>query len=522
MAMLKDRPLGITIRKTIKKDLKQIKRIARKTIRTNDSAFLPLEAIERFMDSGDSDRDIDTGWRRGLTALKGETICGYAIVNAPLLHIIMVSPEFQGIGVGSTLLAHCEVLLSERNPRMTLECFEENQDACAFYRRNGWREETKASDESGLTRVFFAKSLGDKKVTPLSALGLSSEEEATHAARLERGTTMARVTGVRKNLFSVHDGTSQSLVPAAGKVYARADEGGLFPATGDWVILNGQRITSVVPRKNALSRGASGNRGAQETSATRSQIIASNLDWVFIVCGLDRDFNLRRIERYLTLVYNCGCTPVILLSKVDLHESVDAFVDEVESIAFGVPVHPISCLSMTGMGPLGAYLTPGKTVALLGSSGVGKSTLVNHLAGKEIQTTRQVSAHGSKGVHTTTTRDLIQLPGGGLLIDNPGIREIAFWDTGSTERAFPEIETWARSCRFPDCTHNREPGCRVKRACEEGELSHERLESYFKQQKELTFLMERDALGASRVEKKQGKWIAGEVRKMKKMGKMKH
>lgn len=422
--------MDIIIRKTIKKDLKQIKQIARKTKRANYSTFLPLEALESLTGSDGSALDTD----------------------------------------------------------------------------KGWSEETKR----------------DKTVTPLSALGLSPEDVATHVARLEKGTTLARVTGVRKNLFSVHDGTSQSLLPAAGKLYARADEGGLFPATGDWVVLDGQRIASVLPRKNALSRGASGSHGSLETSATRSQVIASNLDWVFIVCGLDRDFNLRRIERYLTLVYNCGCTPVIVLSKADLHDNVDAFVDEVESIAFGVPVHPISSLSMTGVGPLDSYLTPGKTVALLGSSGVGKSTLVNHLAGEEIQTTRQISEHVGKGVHTTTTRDLIQLPGGGLLIDNPGIREIAFWDAGSIQHAFPEIETWARSCRFPDCTHIREPDCRVKRACEEGELSHERLESYFKQQKELAFLRDRDALGASRVEKKQGKWIAGEVRKMKKMGKMKH
>ena len=311
------------------------------------------------------------------------------------------------------------------------------------------------------------------------------------------------------------------LVSAAGKLYRDAEQGENFPAVGDWVTLDeGHRITSVLPRQNALVRGASGSRGKE--SAMQSQTIAANLDTVFIVCGLDRDFNLRRIERYLTLIYTCGATPVILLTKADLHGSAESFVLEVETIAFGVPVHAVSSTQNEGLEALSPYLEPGKTVALVGSSGAGKSTLVNALAGEEKQKTHEVSSAVGKGMHTTTAREMIRLKSGALLIDNPGIREIAFWETDASVSAFPEIDRLAEDCRFSDCTHMGEPGCAVQEAVSNGEITFERLDSYFRQQKELDFLKDREELGASRQAKKKTKWIAEEVRKMKKMGKMKH
>ncbi|SCX81019.1 ribosome small subunit-dependent GTPase A [Desulfoluna spongiiphila] len=335
----------------------------------------------------------------------------------------------------------------------------------------------------------------------------------------ESAEKAVRVTGVRKNFFLVSDGQTESLTTASGKLYRQADENGLFPATGDWVRLTDGRITSVLPRKNALSRGASGRQGKKESTPVRTQIIAANLDWVFIVCGLDRDFNLRRIERYLTLVYNCGCTPVVILSKADLHESPEPFVQEVEEISFGVPVLPISSVREDGIAALAPYLGPDQTVALLGSSGAGKSTLVNCLVGKAVQATREVSSHVGKGVHTTTTRDLIRLPTGGALIDNPGIREIAFWDVDDgTDSAFPEIEAWAEECRFSDCTHTEEPGCRVKEACRTGELEEGRLESYLKQKRELGYLADRQTKSADRIEKERWQWVAQEMKQMKKRG----
>lgn len=330
---------------------------------------------------------------------------------------------------------------------------------------------------------------------------------------------IARVTGVRKNVFLIDDGQGETLAPAARKLCEQALGNGLFPCAGDWVRLTDGRITSVLPRTNALTRGASGRQGKKEAGAVRSQVIAANLDAVFIVSGLDRDFNIRRIERYLTLVYNCGCTPVVILTKADLHASAAPFVQEVEAVSFGVPVHPVSAVRRTGLSALAPYLAPGKTVALLGSSGAGKSTLVNLLAGKDLQATRAVSGHVGKGVHTTTSRDLIRLPGGGAIIDNPGIREIAFWDMeDGAESAFPEIDAWARQCRFANCTHTGEPGCRVRQACRDGELDEARLASYLKQKRELDYLAQRQHKSADRLEKERWKGVTQKVRQMKKRG----
>ena len=186
-------------------------------------------------------------------------------------------------------------------------------------------------------------------------------------------------------------------------------------------------------------------------------------------------------------------------------------------MAIGVPVHPISARDGDGLDQLSPYLAPGRTVALLGSSGAGKSTLVNQLAGEEIRQTREVSDAVGKGVHVTTTRDLIVLPGGGMLIDNPGIREIAlFDDEGGIDAAFPEIEAWARECRFADCTHQHEPGCRVLRALEDGELDPDRYESYVKLANELDYIVQREHKSADRIEKEKWKKIAGAIRNYKK------
>jgi ribosome biogenesis GTPase len=245
-------------------------------------------------------------------------------------------------------------------------------------------------------------------------------------------------------------------------------------------------------------------------------VIAANIDTVFIVSGLDRDYNPRRIERTLTLVYNCGCSPVVLLNKADLHPQAERLLEEVESVAVGVPVHLVSARGAVGLEALESYLAPGKTVALVGSSGVGKSTLVNRMAGEARQATREVSESDGKGVHTTTTRDLIKLPGGGMVIDNPGIREIAFWsDEGGIDAAFPEIEDLSRGCRFADCTHRHEPGCKVREAIRSGKLPSDRLESYLKMKRELHYLSQRREKSASRVEKERWKEVALKVRQYK-------
>jgi ribosome biogenesis GTPase / thiamine phosphate phosphatase len=325
----------------------------------------------------------------------------------------------------------------------------------------------------------------------------------------------ARVVGARKNRFYVSQGKEDRLVTTAGRLHYQAD--GLYPVVGDWVVVDDTVITAVFPRKNALSRGAAGAQGKQHALPWQGQVLAANLDTVWVVCGLDRDFNLRRIERYLTLIYNCALNPVIVLTKADLHPDPEAFVHQVEAVAFGVPVHLVSANETTGLARLEVYLSRGRTVTLTGSSGAGKSTLVNRLYGKPVQATHSISERVGKGTHTTTSRDLIIMPQGGMLIDNPGIREISFWDVdGGIESAFPEIETLVTACRFADCTHLHEPGCRVRRAVAEGQIAAERLESYHKMKRELRYLADRQHKSAGRVEKERWKSVATTVKAIKK------
>lgn len=333
----------------------------------------------------------------------------------------------------------------------------------------------------------------------------------------DRPLTAVRIIGVRKSAFIVSDGETELLVTISGSLLYAAENGGVFPVTGDWVLIRENRIVDVLERRNVLSRGASGARASGREGAMKGQVIAANIDTVFIVCGLDRDYNPRRIERYITLVYNNGLTPVVVLTKSDLQDAPEAFLEEIETIAFGIPVSLVSAVNGTGRDALMAWLAPGQTVAMLGSSGAGKSTLLNLLAGKEIRKTGAVSDYDGKGVHTTTTRDLFLLPEGGMIIDNPGIREIAFWeDTTGPDAAFPEIQALIPQCRFADCSHTHEPGCAVLQAVIEGTLPSERLESYQKMKREFDYLSQRESKSADRVEKERWKEISVFQKKLKK------
>ena len=327
----------------------------------------------------------------------------------------------------------------------------------------------------------------------------------------------ARITGVRKNAFIVSDGQTESLATLSGNLRHETQKGGLYPVTGDWVLLNGTLITGVLNRQNALSRGASGAKGTTREGAVKEQVIAANIDTVFIVCGLDRDFNIRRIERYITLVYNSGASPVVILTKTDLHDDPNAFSDQVEAIAFGIPVHSVSSINAIGIDELKKYLSEGQTIAMIGSSGVGKSTLLNMLAGKLLRDVRAVSDSVGKGVHTTTSRDLFILPEGGMIIDNPGIREIAFWDNDDgIESSFPEIKGLSEQCRFSDCSHMHEPGCAVIQAVNSGTIDQDRLNSYAKMKRELDYLSDRQTKSADRIEKERWKEVAVFIKNIKK------
>lgn len=324
---------------------------------------------------------------------------------------------------------------------------------------------------------------------------------------------VARVLSAQRDQFLVGNGQSEWFCTPSGKLrHHRQLE---YPVTGDWVLVDKNVVQRVLPRKNILCRGEAGSRGKQTGAAQREQPLAANIDTAFIVCGLDRDYNVRRIERFLTLVYACGIAPLIVLTKADLHDATDVFLDEVGAVAFGVPIVLTSIRDGRGVDALREALAVGQTVAMIGSSGAGKSSLANMLYGSDLQATGAVSTSVGKGRHTTTARELIAMPQGGLLMDNPGIREIAFSRSGDgLEAAFADIEALSASCRFADCAHQREPGCAVLQAVACGELSPERLESYRKMQREMEYVQARSEKSADFIEKERWKDITGEIKRI--------
>lgn len=284
----------------------------------------------------------------------------------------------------------------------------------------------------------------------------------------------------------------------AGRLKHRAVSRSELPAVGDWVVVRRRpgedrgSIIAVLPRRSRFSRRAAGH-------ATDEQVVAANVDVIFIVMALDADYSLRRLERYLLLARESGADPVVLLTKPDLHPDPAAAAAAVRGVAGGVPVHVVNPKSGEGIDQVAVYLPPGGTGALLGSSGVGKSTIINRLAGAEIRRTRDVREADSKGRHTTTNRELVVLPGGGLLIDTPGMRELQLWEAGDAVReTFEDVEALAAACRFGDCRHRDEPECAVKAAVVEGRLSASRLESYRKLQDELAALARQQEERASK------------------------
>jgi ribosome biogenesis GTPase len=324
------------------------------------------------------------------------------------------------------------------------------------------------------------------------------------------GSVAARVISESKGSYQVYSQYGELTARISGKMRYRAGAENQYPVVGDWVMIkplvDEQKgiIHAVLPRKSKFSRKVAGER-------TEEQVVSANVDTIFIVSGLDggRNFNLRRIERYITLARRSGATPVIVLNKVDLCPDVDVCIRNVETIATGISIHPVSAKERLGLDALRNYLTKGNTVAFLGSSGVGKSALINALLGVEKQDTAEVREDDRMGRHTTTKRELILIPGSGMVIDTPGMREIQMWageeDLHST---FNDVEMLAKGCRFSDCSHNVDPGCAVRAAIENGDLDPARLESYRKLQNELTYLASREEHSTRLYEKARWKKIA--------------
>jgi ribosome biogenesis GTPase / thiamine phosphate phosphatase len=348
----------------------------------------------------------------------------------------------------------------------------------------------------------------------LQVLGWDERVAAEFAPYAARGLEPARVALEHQHIYRLYTKDGECLARVRGKIRHQAEARDAFPAVGDWVAIepietrsesvdarsesadrrsestdtrsestaretspDGEAaIEAVLPRRSRFSRKSAGD-------LTEEQVIAANIDVVFLVSGLDRDFNLRRIERYLVTAWDGGAQPVVLLNKADLVENPAALVEEVQTIAGGSPVHAISTKSGLGLEVFDTYMRVGVTAAFLGSSGVGKSSLINALIGETRQRVAGVREKDQRGRHTTTHRELLILPRGGLIIDTPGMREMQLWE--GTLDAFQDIQEIGTACHFRDCRHEQEPRCAVRTAVDEGRLAPGRLASFQKLQREL-------------------------------------
>ncbi|KAA0547142.1 ribosome small subunit-dependent GTPase A [Bacillus sp. BGMRC 2118] len=332
----------------------------------------------------------------------------------------------------------------------------------------------------------------------MSIQGLHAFIEEHFTEFKKKGYFPGRVIRKNNEHYTLLAGEKSLTGKVSGKFRYQINVSKDFPAVGDWVVCEtkdaSDRVTihAVLPRRSCFSRkqpisgGRKIKKGIIDGGSTEEQVIAANIDLIFIVSGLDENFDLRRIERYITLTYNSGAIPVIILNKVDLCRDINDYVEQVKTVALDIPILPISAERMMYMEQLEPYLSPGTTVALLGSSGVGKSTITNFLLGEEKQSVGPTSKATGKGKHTTTSAELIMTPTGYMIIDTPGLRELQLWgDHESLDESFTDISELARQCKYTNCTHQTEPGCMITLAIEKGTLCKERYESYQKQYDEL-------------------------------------
>jgi len=348
--------------------------------------------------------------------------------------------------------------------------------------------------------------MGEDPVS-LKRLGWNSYFVVLWQGREQEEWLPARVVSQQRGLWRVAGDFAECWAEASGTLRAGAQAGGDWPAVGDWVaaekLSGGGRplIHKVLPRRSKFVRKVAGRR-------LEEQVIAANVDTAFVVMALDGDFNVRRLERYLAQCFESGAKSIVVLNKSDDCGDVAARVAEVESIAAGVPIFAVSARTGDGLDALDDFLAPGQTIVLLGSSGVGKSTLVNHFLQRDAQAVQAVRGSDSRGRHTTTSRELFALPGGALLIDTPGLRELQLWDAAEgVEEAFSDIEELAAQCKYGNCGHTTEPGCAVQAAIAEGRLDQNRLENQRKLEREQEFLRRKVDPEAQKQEKERVKLL---------------